>query len=262
MKIFNKIISTSPFFYIIRHKKTNKFYAGAKWSNHKAPCDSNLFMTSFGYKTTSKIVKSMIEFDGLDSFEVLRIRHFNDPDSVIDFESRFLTKVDAMRNPSFLNKSNGGKSFRCLKHTEETLRKLKGRKCSEETKLKMREACKRRPPTSEKTREKISNAAKGRKMSEETKQKLSAASKFRKSISEETRIKMSISSKGRKLSQKQKDHLREVNTGRKMSEETKLKISKIHSGSKWWNNGIERKFCKNSPGIEWKKGTKLHFRLP
>lgn len=39
-----------------------------------------------------------------------------------------------------------------------------------------------------------------------------------------------------------------------ITEETKRKMSNHHKKSKWWNNGVETKFCENCPGDEWKRG--------
>lgn len=53
------------------------------------------------------------------------------------------------------------------------IEKLKGKKRSEETKLKMKESWKLRPPRAQSHKDSLSAAAKGRKMSEETKTKMS-----------------------------------------------------------------------------------------
>jgi len=39
-----------------------------------------------------------------------------------------------------------------------------------------------------------------------------------------------------------------------ISEETKRKMSNYRKKSKWWNNGVETKFCEKCPGNEWKRG--------
>ncbi len=114
-----------PYFYIIKHKPTGKYYAGCKIN---LEADSSNLMTDNGYKTTSKVVKSLIKTDGLESFEVLRIRHFSLPEEALNYETRFLMKVNAAENPMFLNRHNGGKNF-CNKG---------GYNLSESTKKKMR----------------------------------------------------------------------------------------------------------------------------
>ena len=54
-----------PYYYLIRHKPTGKYYAGSQYGKNSDP--DNLLKTYF---TSSKIVKKLIEKDGLDSFEI------------------------------------------------------------------------------------------------------------------------------------------------------------------------------------------------
>jgi alpha-D-ribose 1-methylphosphonate 5-triphosphate diphosphatase PhnM len=98
----------SPYFYIIKHIPTGTYYAGCKMNKE---ADSSNLMTPKGYKTTSKIVKRLIKTDGLDSFIVLKVKHFTKPEQALIYETRFLTKVNAAENTRFLNKHNGGKNF-------------------------------------------------------------------------------------------------------------------------------------------------------
>lgn len=98
----------TPYFYIITHLPSGKYYAGCKF-NSKANSDD--LMTSGGYKTTSKVVKQLIESDGLDSFKVLKIKHFKTAEEALWYESKFLIKVNAATNSKFLNRQNGGKNF-------------------------------------------------------------------------------------------------------------------------------------------------------
>ena len=80
----------------------------------KNRANSNSFMTECGYQTSSKVVKNLIKQDGLQSFEVIRIRHFETGKEAFEYEYKFLTKVDAMNNEKFLNQSNGKKTFTTL----------------------------------------------------------------------------------------------------------------------------------------------------
>ena len=132
-----------PYFYIIRHKPTGKYYAGCK-INLKA--DSSNLMTENGYQTTSKVIKNIIEKEGLVAFEVLRIKHFQTAEEVLSYETRFLLKVNAAENEKFINRHNGAKNF-CNKG---------GYKLSDLTKNKMRK------PKSKETIEKQNTAKRNR----------------------------------------------------------------------------------------------------
>lgn len=102
------IIVSKPYFYIIQHIPTGKYYAGCKIN---AKADSSNLMTHSGYKTTSKVIKNLIKSDGLDSFQINRIKHFSTSEQTLLYETRFLTKVNAAENPRFFNLHNGGKNF-------------------------------------------------------------------------------------------------------------------------------------------------------
>jgi len=125
----------------------------------------------------------------------------------------------------------------------------------------------------------------GLKMSDDAKRKIQQKRKLffenggkhpllGKNHSEESKIKMSEVKKGKKLSEQHKENLRKNRKGmlgkthsqetkekiRKNrkgiphNEETKLRLSEINTGKKWWNDGIREKFCVDSPGIVWNLG--------
>jgi hypothetical protein len=54
-----------PYYYLIRHKPSGKLYAGSQYGKNSDP--NNLWETYF---TSSKLVKELIEKDGVDSFEI------------------------------------------------------------------------------------------------------------------------------------------------------------------------------------------------
>lgn len=87
---------------------------------------------------------------------------------------------------------------------------------------------------SEETRKKISEAKKGVPRSEETKKKLSEARKGQTGTkhTEEHKKYMSEIMKGRKMDEETKKKLSEANTGRKLTEEHKKKLSEAHIGTK------------------------------
>jgi hypothetical protein len=97
-----------PYFYIIKHQLSGKYYAGCKINTS---ADSSKLLTINGYKTTSKVVKKIIKEDGLESFKILKIKHFEKSEDALKYETRFLKKVKAATNSKFLNLHNGGKNF-------------------------------------------------------------------------------------------------------------------------------------------------------
>ena len=92
-----------PYFYIIQHIKSGLYYAGVRYA---VGCNSNELMKVGGYLTSSTYVANMIKNDGLDAFIIRKIRHFNSPSEALQYETKFLNKVNARFNKSFINLSN------------------------------------------------------------------------------------------------------------------------------------------------------------
>lgn len=116
---------------------------------------------------------------------------------------------------------------------------------TEETKRKMSQIAKNRPPVSEETRQKISQAGKGRPQSEESRRKKSESLKGRpgpflgKHLSEETKRKIAERHKGMTHSEESKRKIGEAsrfrnkgsknpNYGKHLSLETRIKLSKAN----------------------------------
>jgi hypothetical protein len=216
----------NPFFYVIYNENADKFYAGYK--SHKKTCNSDTFMTRSGYCTSSKEIAAIINRDGIHDFKVVRIRHFQTKEEAIEYEAKFLKHVNAKHNMKFYNMSNGdGKFF--MTHEANERRRLKsiGRKHSKETIKKMKNH-----RHSDESKSKQRAAKLGRKLSEETKNKLRNVKR-----TQFTRDKLKAAWKTRKLSD-----LELQNRGA------------ARVGCKWWNDGVNNKFCKSCPGDGWMIG--------
>jgi len=122
------------------------------------------------------------------------------------------------------NKTNGGEGSSGFKHHVET-------------KIKMSESAKKRPPRSVETCDKIATANRNRPpVTEETRAKMSLAGKNRKPRSAETRAKMSAALKGKVRSEEARDNIKAAaikrSFGKPLSAEVKAKISATKNSKK------------------------------
>ena len=97
------IKETIPYFYIIQHKTSKKMYAGSRWA---VKCHPNEFMQSNGYTTSSKLINSIINQEGLESFDILRIDTNLDGLSAYDYETKFLQCNDCSKSSYWFNQHN------------------------------------------------------------------------------------------------------------------------------------------------------------
>jgi hypothetical protein len=204
----------TPYFYIIQHIPSKKYYAGCKINSSADP--SNL-MTNKGYKTTSKVVKKLIEEDGLDSFVVLKLKTFQNAQEALDYECKFLKRVNAAENTRFINLHNGGKNFV----------NKGGYKLSESTKNKMRK------PKSDETVRKQTQALKNRSRESYEKMVTTRKNNGMPWISEEQRIKIAnFNSTYWSEEQKEKHRQTMIDFYKKnpISEDTKIKLKALNSG--------------------------------
>lgn len=93
-----------PYFYIIRHIPSNKMYAGSRWGKGCNPLE---FMRQNGYTTSSKVVNKIIQEEGLNSFEILRIDTYCDGLHVYNYEQTFLETNNCASSNMWFNKHNG-----------------------------------------------------------------------------------------------------------------------------------------------------------
>lgn len=88
------------------------------------------------------------------------------------------------------------------------------------------------------TKERISKALKGKIRDEEHRRKLGEARKGKKlgPLSEEHKKKIGKSGRGKTRNNETREKIREARLGTKRSEETRKKLSDLHTGKKWFHN--------------------------
>lgn len=92
--------------YHLYHIPTRRHYYGSRYAKDANPAD--LWITYF---SSSNEVKILIEQYGKDSFEYTIRREFENPKDAILWESKFLQKVNAKNNPSWINQHNRDGKF-------------------------------------------------------------------------------------------------------------------------------------------------------
>lgn len=94
-----------PYVYRLTWSSSNVHYIGARGAKNCHPSD--LWVTYF---TSSAHVKKYIEFNGPpDIIKILKV--FSNPEEAFAWERRILIRVNANKNPAFLNRSNGIDNF-------------------------------------------------------------------------------------------------------------------------------------------------------
>lgn len=171
-----------PYTYYLSWSKIDKHYYGVKYGK-----DANPNTLWVNYFTSSAYVKQLREEYGEPDIVQVR-KTFSNAESAINWESKFLKRVKAIYNESWLNKYDG----KSILMDEETKRKISESKKG----ITTREGY----TLSDDHKKKIGKANKGksRKMSEETKRKISEAMKGKNTSpkSKEHKEKISKSQKG------------------------------------------------------------------
>lgn len=108
-----------PYFYIIQHTPSGKYYAGCRFGKtptkfSKNGCHPEELLNQFGYVTSSTPVKNLIVSDGLESFKViLTIPETECMMSVYDYETVFLQSFEICEKDNWLNKHNNHFDILC-----------------------------------------------------------------------------------------------------------------------------------------------------
>ena len=101
-----------PYFYIIQHIPSEKYYAGCRFGKSptkfsKNGCHPEELLNPFGYVTSSDPVKKLIDSDGLESFKVIiTIPETECMMSVYDYETVFLQSFEICKKDNWLNSHN------------------------------------------------------------------------------------------------------------------------------------------------------------
>lgn len=225
----------APYVYICIHKETKEFYIGYRYKNVDKNITSDKDFPD--YKTSSRKVKPFFEM-----FDWYIIAEFFTDDDAYDFEQELI--YEHWNNPLLLNQSchhlrgrfKRGPEWKLSENARRRMSDAhKGKVFSEEWKKEQSErfSGKNNPMYGK------PSPFKDRKHTPESKAKLSESAKKRPPISEETRKKLSKASKGKTLSDYQRQRIRESNSTRIVSEETKRKISEATKGRIPWNKGLK-----------------------
>jgi group I intron endonuclease len=128
------------------------------------------------YIGSGKLLKAAINKYGKENFKREILEYCDNVDHMNEREVIWIARYDSTNQKIGYNLEHGGNGKG--KVNEETKKKMRGRKVSEETIKKMSEAQKGRK-VSEEHRKKLSEATKGRKLSEEHIKKMSEAFKIK-----------------------------------------------------------------------------------
>lgn len=97
-RLATKSYEYTPYCYLLRHKRTGLVYYGSKFSKDAHP---DFFMMY--YFTSSKIVKTYLEAEGIESFEWEIRRTFKTRQECIDWEHKVLRRMNVTNHRKFMN---------------------------------------------------------------------------------------------------------------------------------------------------------------
>lgn len=205
-----------PYYYVIRHKPSGKLYAGSQYGKNSDP--NNLWETYF---TSSKLVKELIEKDGINSFE---IEYIDCRPDAREYEQEYLMAMyKKYGREMFLDKFLNRNLSPGILLTEEIIAKANEKR-------------------------KISNSISAKKLIEEGRHNFQ---KTNAGDYEHVRELRSVRMKGNNYGSLRKvdDELR-----KKLSDKSKGNTNV--RGTKWWTNGVINKRSLKCPGEGFVLGTK------
>ena len=115
-KIFSEQNLTEKFHYVYRVTIDEKYYIGKRTG----------FLNDLhtgAYKTSSELVKEKLR-NGHHFSKIKILQVFSSSKDALEFEKRILMRVNARKNPKFLNQHNGNGEFSLRQHTEKTKKKI------------------------------------------------------------------------------------------------------------------------------------------
>ena len=206
------------YLYIKQHSITGLKYFGK--TTNKDP---------FTYNGSGTYWCNHFKKHGKEFIKTIEIFGFDNKEDATYFAIRFSIENNIIKSSKWANLcyENGLDGGICgMKHSKESITKMKERVFSEEHRRKISEANtgKLGKIHSEETRNKMSESHKGKTASEETKHKISESHKG-KIYSEERIRKITEANKGRKHSEETKEKMSQSKTGRNLSEEHKRRIT-------------------------------------
>lgn len=236
-----------PFVYLVTFKPTGQYYYGARYAElAKPPAHPSQLGTT--YFSSSEYVKNLMKEHGVDAFTYEVRKTFQTQKETRRYETRFLTKVNAAKNPKFLNKHNAG----CSKNYENNeearkkiSKKLTGKKKSKEhlekiaqkvlnrtdieranisTKISEATKGKKKPPKSAESIAKAASKNTGKKRTQESKDKMSAACKGKKK-SKTHKEAMSVAAKNKgPITEEHRNNLSRAHINKQHTPETRAKM--------------------------------------
>jgi len=219
-----------PYTYLLKHVPSNTFYYGVRYAKNCNP--DELLVTYFTY---SKYVKSLIQIDGIESFEFEIRKTFKNNTTAVKWENTVLRRMKVIYRNDFINKTDNkaiivnndwwkGKKrkARTQEHTDKCIKTFKergrgignqhtkGHILNEEHKQKISSSL-IGIPKSDSHKKNISNGLKGKQKTAEHLTNISKSLKGKPSprkgitLSDETKKKISDTKKMKKLNQTQLD---------------------------------------------------------